>query len=83
MNDVSIMCTSRAESEGSEAGMKILQNIKNTMSDRAATEKKFHQLLQEFRASILPTFVEDWDLLAQDEQAVLGRMNNFFVVCTF
>jgi hypothetical protein len=38
-----------------EIGKKILTNIKITMSDRAATEKKFHELLKDYREEILPS----------------------------
>ena len=35
-------------------GQHILCNIKNTMSDRAASEKHFHDLLETYRQQILP-----------------------------
>ena len=78
LDDISNLCTDSEKSTGSEIGMEILRNVKNTMSDRAATEKKFHQLLQEFRMDILPKFVENWNSLTKDEQSMCGRMNNFF-----
>ncbi|CAG2222546.1 unnamed protein product [Mytilus edulis] len=48
------------------------------MSDRAATEKKFHTLLESFRIDILPDFVQNWDELSADERDVCSKMNNFF-----
>lgn len=57
---------------------KILLKIKNTMSDRHAAEKKFNAILEEYRADILPTVVENWDELSEVEHDQLTRMNNFF-----
>ena len=77
LHDISNLCTDSEKSTGSEIGMEILRKVKNTMSDRAATEKKF-QLLQEFRMGTLPKFVENWSSVTKDEQSMCGRMNNFF-----
>jgi len=38
------------------------------MSDRAATEKKFHKLLEEARTDLLRQLYENWDLLSNSEQ---------------
>ena len=48
------------------------------MSDRAATEAKFNELLQTYRAEILPVIVDDWKNLSQELQDKLSRLNNFF-----
>lgn len=45
------------------------------MSDRHAAEKLF---LEDYRADILPTVVEKWNEMSDDEKEQLERMNNFF-----
>ena len=60
------------------ASQNILFNIRNTMSDRAATEMKFNNLLESYREEILPEIVNDWDQLQEEDRRVLGRLNNFF-----
>lgn len=57
---------------------KIVFHIKNTMSDRHAAEKLFNELLSDFRLEILPSMVEDWSNLDEDEKDQLTRLNNFF-----
>jgi hypothetical protein len=39
---------------------KMLVNIVATMSDRASTEIKFNELVQDFRRQILPDLIENW-----------------------
>lgn len=48
------------------------------MSDRAATEMKFNQLLAEYRTEVLPEMVRDWHELEEDDRIVLSCLNNFF-----
>lgn len=59
-------------------GHTILSKIKNTMSDRAATEMAFNSLLEDYRNTILPDVVDNWENLAIDEKDAISRMNNFF-----
>ena len=59
-------------------GLKILCEIRSTMSDQAATEKCFNDLLQQYRASVLPVVIDNWDLMADTEQEMHSRMYNFF-----
>ena len=61
-------------------GLKLLANIKNTMSDRAATEKKFHDILENYRTDILPKVTEGWEDFTNEERSSCTKMNNFF--CT-
>ena len=56
----------------------ILCNIKNTTSDRAATEKRFHKLLQQYRQEILPQVLDTWSDLTQEEQEFCSSMNNLY-----
>ncbi|XP_052812589.1 uncharacterized protein LOC128240121 [Mya arenaria] len=60
------------------SGKTILCNIKNTMSDRAATEVKFNDLLQNYKNEVLPEIVENYQDLNGESQQALGRINNFF-----
>ena len=43
----------------SNAGLSIVTEIKNTMSDRASAQKSFNDPLAEYRANTLPTVVEN------------------------
>ncbi|CAG2223042.1 unnamed protein product [Mytilus edulis] len=56
----------------------ILKNIKYTMSDRAATEIVFNQLLKDYREKLLKEHVEKYDDLPDVEKDILSRMYNFF-----
>ena len=54
------------------------------MSDCAATEKKFNELLENksYHAEILPQVDEHWEEIPEALQTELIRLNNFFVVYT-
>ena len=57
----------------------ILMNIVSTMSDRAATQIKFNELLEEYREHILKeTMGTNWDILSNDEQLSCSKLCNFF-----
>ena len=58
----------------SHKGKQILCNIKNTMSDRAASGKHFHQLLEEYRTDMLPQVFSNWLELSAEEQASLIKL---------
>ena len=47
------------------------------MSDRAATESKFNELLEAYRTDILPAVVAEWDHLTEEDKTVFSRLNNF------
>ena len=61
-----------------DAGKKILANIKSTMSDRASTQKAFNDLLTDYRSGVLPQVIEEWDKLSEEEQLSMSSMYNFF-----
>ena len=63
---------------GSTVSEKILLKIKNTMLDRHSAEKLFSQLLQEYRGTILPDIVSEWDKMSPHEKSQLTRINNFY-----
>lgn len=57
----------------------ILINISSTMSDRAATQIKFNQLLEEFRTQILTEKLgAAWGEMTDSEQSSISKLNNFF-----
>lgn len=58
-------------------GYKLLPNIRDTMSDRASTEKYFNSLLEQFRNDILPEIIDDWENLTDNERKLCSKMNNF------
>ena len=53
---------------GNVCGEAIITKIKNTMSDRHIVQKSFNTLLEDYRADILPSVVQDCM-----EQVVTGR----------
>lgn len=48
------------------------------MSDRASTEIKFKELVQDLRAQILPELVENWTNLSKEVQNSISQLMNFF-----
>jgi len=64
--------------EGTETGKIILSRIKSTMTDRAATEKAFNDLLSQYRSEILPTVLQEWEKLSDEERQSMSRMYNFY-----
>ncbi len=75
LEDLDIVSNEVGSSKVSE---KVLLKIKNTMSDRHSAEKLFSQLLEDYRAGILPDIVLGWEEMSIDEKEQLVRMNNFF-----
>ena len=63
---------------GENTGNVILAKIKNTMSDRHIVEKNFNSLLEEYRSTILPSVIQSWNILSQDQQQTMSTLNNFF-----
>jgi hypothetical protein len=49
------------------------------MSDRAATELKFNELLSDFRKETLPLTFENYDTFTDDEKNSIEHLCNFFV----
>lgn len=47
------------------------------MPDRAATEKTFQHLLENYRKEILPNSKEGWGKMNGEEKQACGSMNNF------
>ena len=59
-------------------GYKLLANIRDTMSDRASTEKSFNKLLEAFRSEILSQVIDNWEDLEEEERKLCSKLNNFF-----
>ena len=57
---------------------KIISSIKNRMSDRHNVQKKFNSVFQDYRASVLPNVVENWDAMNEDIQSNFIKVNDFF-----
>ena len=62
LHDITDICNRLTpNNEQEETGLKILCQIKNTMSDRAATEGLFNKMLKTYREECLPLYKEGWD----------------------
>lgn len=48
------------------------------MSDRAATELKFNELLESYREEVLPQVRADYNTMDDKEKETVSRLNNFF-----
>ncbi|XP_053392120.1 uncharacterized protein LOC128554835 [Mercenaria mercenaria] len=68
-----------SETADNQASREILKHISSTMSDRASTQIKFNQLLEEFRKEVLKEDLgEQWDTMTNEEQLSISRLCNFF-----
>lgn len=73
-----------SEMEDKLTRKQILLNITSTMSDRAATQLKFNELLEEYRTHILKEeFEEQWDEMSYAEKSSVCTLNTFSVVYMF
>lgn len=72
VNDLSLVS---GKKKGSDA---VVAKIKNTMSDCHIVQKNFNTLLEDYRADILPSTIQDWDKLSASEQEHMSSLNNFF-----
>lgn len=75
LQDINSLCENSEESNAGLFKKKKKNNIKNTMSDSASTEKNFNKQLDEYRSDGLPQDIGDWKQLNEDQQI---SMNNFF-----
>lgn len=74
LSDIDQVSTS-SENENSKL---ILKHIVATMSDRAATEVKFNTLLQDYKTSLLPVIIENFETLSPVEQNSISKLGHFF-----
>ena len=66
-----------ASDSETDVGKKFLSNMKNTMSDRASTETKLNELFKDYRESVLPDIVENYDNLNDKSKQAVSSMNIF------
>lgn len=62
----------------STVGMKLLTNIRNTMSDRAGTEIFFNKLLQQYKNEIFQEIQLNFNSLTDNEQQLCSQINDFY-----
>ena len=74
LSDIDYTC----QQSDHEPSKLILQHIVVTMSDRAATEVKFNTLLNDYRETIMPTVIDIYDQMPEDERTAIGYLANFF-----
>ena len=75
LEDISDQCNEKGDFG---VGHDLLANIKNTMSDRASTEKAFNNLLTAYRKECLPHIIDNYNELSDEQQNLCGRLNSFF-----
>ncbi|KAK3106600.1 hypothetical protein FSP39_023288 [Pinctada imbricata] len=78
LHDISEHCKNLEGKGDKGPGLKILNNIKCTMSDRASTEKHFNNLLKTYHEEILPDVIDGFTEMSADERELCGKMHNFF-----
>ena len=61
-----------------EGSSKIVKSIKNVLSDRCITQKKFNALFKEYRSDV-PNVVKDWSSLSDNDKENVTDVNDFFV----
>ena len=81
LNDVSEMfdpCGFENDlNEGGNTNKKIIKMIKNVMSDRWAVQKRLNNLFSCYRKEILPSIVQEWQNLSEDEKEKMANVNEF------
>ena len=53
-------------------------SIKNLMSDRCNAQKRFNELFTDFRSSVLPDIISNWNDLSLEEQEKFKIVNDFY-----
>jgi hypothetical protein len=69
---------SASKSDNNEISRDIVSHITATMSDRAATEIKFNEMLCTYRKEILPLAYENYETFTQGEKDSIESLNNYF-----
>ena len=67
-----------AQTGSKSVAAKLISSIKNTMSDRAATNLKFNTLLDNYRRDLLPSITENWSAMTDEEHAAVAKVNHHF-----
>ena len=56
----------------------MLLKLKNTMTDRCIVNKKFVQLLEEWREKTLPNVISNWDKLSPETKTNMTTINDLY-----
>ena len=63
----------------SDFGQKnFFSSVKNVMSDRCNTQKKFSKLLIDYRSTILPKVKTDWGIVSEHEKTKFLNVHEYF-----
>ena len=57
---------------------KFFSSVKNLMSDRCNTQKKFNKLFIDYRSTVLPKIQSNWNELSEDEKAKHLNVHQYF-----
>ncbi|MBN3312970.1 SPIN4 protein, partial [Atractosteus spatula] len=66
------------DSDTTRSEKEIFCKITNLIGDRASTEKKFNEILAQYRTDILPEIVDGFDDLSETDKARIGVINELF-----
>lgn len=70
LNDINDYCFQAEKKSDMHVGYQILANIRDTMSDRASTDKTFNGLLEQFRIDILPDDIDNWNEINEKQKTL-------------
>jgi len=56
----------------------MVKTIHNTMSDRGPTNKPYIHLFQEWRESLLPTAIDNWDAVDENTKKSIVEIHDFY-----
>lgn len=82
LSDISNSCHEKELTDHMNVSYQILANIRDTMSDRASTEKAFNRIPEEYRLKILPQVIDGWADMEKGEKKSCSKMNKFFFVAS-
>ena len=66
-----------SKNHSSDVFCRISVNTVNYTYDKAATEQKFHALLEIHRQQVLPDTMENYEALSEEEKGTVGRLYIF------
>ena len=78
LSDINSADALRKGIEESDVGHQVLSHISATLSDQAATQKKFNELLQDYKDQVMPMVCDKWEELDESEQLLCSKISNFF-----
>ena len=76
LGDITDTCKSLTGKDN--IGHKLLTKITSTMTDRAATETKFHSLVDTYRRECLPLYYEGWSEMGETARTQAMKIYQFF-----